>query len=142
MEMINDGENDYYVIPSEKNDARGLALCFYDKLIGFSNGKRCQIPTKKNIGSCAYLWNETDDDMEVKGEADYILHGMHTYGGYYGFFRPDLVEVFWLISQNIPVEKLEQAKKIYLTTQPRTGNANDYNSKVDRHYGITRVYLN
>jgi len=108
-----------------------------------------------NPQKVGYLYCGADFSRELKTDLDGKDHttilGYHTYGGYYGFFRPDIIEVMWLLLKRFSGEEfgdcsnspLDNYSKIYITTTPfPTGDINDcYDSKKDRHRGITRVYF-
>jgi len=71
-----------------------------------------------------------------------IFWGLHTYGGYYGLFRPDLMEIIKLCQKMLRV-----CKHAYVTTVSCDidGVESDigekcFNSKLDRHYAITTLY--
>jgi hypothetical protein len=83
--------------------------------------------------------NESLSDKFVKHE----FFGLHTYGGYYGFFRPDLSEVIHLINQVISVDDLDQIERMYVTTEPHPDdNARKcYDAKQDRHRAKTTCYV-
>lgn len=73
----------------------------------------------------------------------YQLHGLHSYGGYRLFFRPDLSEVFWLMIQEIPKKDLDDCQVFYVTTHPYPSSyiASCYDSENDRHRAVTYCYL-
>jgi hypothetical protein len=100
--------------------------------------------------SVGYLYDPTDkigaDDIDTRflagpGEKTADFAAYHTYGGYYGFFRPDMREVCILIRHNYP--DLSGIERIYVTTEPKGEGkpAECYDSKMDRHIGITTVYV-
>jgi hypothetical protein len=105
-------------------------------------------------------------DFEVKPEADFDevdkgfinndaqfnaeyttekheFYGLHTYGGFRGFFRPDLNEVINLISRTIEEGELDNIERIYVTTEPYpSNNINEcFDSKADRHRAKTTIYV-
>ena len=71
------------------------------------------------------------------------LYGLHTYGGYHGFFRPDIYEAIGLLNDYITVDDLESIEKIYLTTEPHPNDNinNCFDYKKDRHRAKTVCYL-
>jgi len=102
-----------------------------------------------------YLWDAEKNAMEQK---DYdaidkefvcdpsrfkrvVLYGMHTYGGYYGFFRPDLKEVIQLLVQ-ADVNVLAY-NHVYVTTEmwPSEDAKSCYDVTADRHRAKTTVYF-
>jgi len=106
----------------------------------------------------AYLWSETPRELQGQEDLDFIsqyesgdgpygfalLRGNHTYGGYYGFFRPDLTEVMELIKQN----GLMGYERYYITTEscdvegmPTEDIRKCYDNRKDRHRGLTTVYF-
>jgi hypothetical protein len=102
----------------------------------------------------SYLWSKTPkkdkDELDKLFESDrskfikVSLYGLHTYGGYYGFFRPDLTEVINLIEQSSnPLLYFDTIERIYVTTSAHpSDNINDcYDSKADRHKAETTCYV-
>lgn len=102
----------------------------------------------------SYLWKKiakgNKDELDKQFEVDrssFIripLYGLHTYGGYYAFFRPDLEEVINLIDQsNDSRLKLENVERVYVTTEahPSDNIRYCYDSKADRHRGETVCYV-
>jgi hypothetical protein len=104
----------------------------------------------------AYLWefkakqeSELDEDDRRmccdpnKITERYELYGYHTYGGYYGFFRPDLKEVIHLIHTVIPLDQLHSVKRMYVTTDthPTDNVGACYDVKKDMHKAKTIVYV-
>jgi len=77
-----------------------------------------------------------DKEYSIK---HYKLYGLHRYGGYPLFFRPDLCEVFWLMLENVSKEDLEKCVAFYVTTEPYpTGHIGHcYDNKNDRHRAVT-----
>lgn len=113
----------------------------------------------KDLG-VAYLWEaETKrlkgdklDDQDraflkgpdtCEGATKHKLYGYHTYGGYYGFFRPDLNEVIHLVATVVPPEKLDGVKCIYVTTDmyPSAHVGQCYDVKKDMHRALTTCYV-
>lgn len=84
---------------------------------------------------------EKADEME--GCAKHELFGYHTYGGYYGFFRPDLYEVIHMVATIVPFQKLSSVKRIYVTTDmyPSDKIWDCYDSKKDMHKAKTTCYV-
>ncbi len=102
----------------------------------------------------SYLYNnwriidefDEEDQIFVQNRERYQLlqlFGLHTYGGYHGFFRPDLKEVIHLIHKQIPIQELEMIDRIYVTTQmhPSEKIYECYDSKADRHRACTTCYI-
>jgi hypothetical protein len=71
-----------------------------------------------------------------------VFYGLHTYGGFYGFFRPDLAEVIRLISAAFPAAALAPYAALYVTTEMHpTDNIRDvYDQRRDRHRAKTTVW--
>ena len=119
---------------------------YYDKPSGKYHVKDWPYPEDKNPRSFGYLYSGESDvkiEDDFDGVVPFSLYGYHTYGGYYGFFRPDIIEVTWLMLNEIDLKKLENAKKIYVTTDmyPSAHISDCYDSKLDRHKALTTVYL-
>lgn len=106
-----------------------------------------------DMGS-AYLWSKTPkkekDELDKLFESDrskfikVSLYGLHTYGGYYGFFRPDLTEVINLIEQSSdPALYFDSIERIYVTTNAHPGDNIKlcYDYKTDRHKAETICYV-
>ena len=106
----------------------------------------------------AYMWNfetkpDTDLDdldkelLDLENNPDsftkYEFYGLHTYGGYYGFLRPDLSEVINLIHPTITEEHLKNIDRIYVTSEPHPDSniRNCYDNKQDRHRVKTTCYV-
>ena len=70
------------------------------------------------------------------------FYGLHTYGGYHGFFRPDLDEVMTLIGLDLN-QDLDRIDRIYVTTDmhPSEKVGECYDSVLDRHKAVTTVYV-
>lgn len=82
--------------------------------------------------------------LESQSEFDKInLYGYHTYGGYYGFFRPDLTEVIHMLNTKISLTELNDIERIYVTTEAYpTYEINDcYDRVKDKHKGLTTYYI-
>lgn len=108
----------------------------------------------------AYMWHFTNEEEMKLDEIDKLLlksntkdlddsferhelYGLHTYGGYYGFFRPDMNEVINLVSSIVPIECIDEIDRIYVTTEPHP-NSNVHNCfdyKQDRHRAQTTCYI-
>lgn len=111
-------------------------------------------PSKLNV---AYMWeaDETriqDKDLDAidrvflkefdqaEGIVCHKLFGYHTYGGYYGNFRPDLNEVIHLIAAVVPDP--DKVDRIYVSTQPYPSDIGSacYDSSVDMHRALTMAH--
>jgi hypothetical protein len=73
----------------------------------------------------------------------YQLYGYHTYGGYWGFFRPDLTEVIHLLQAVVPLSELGSINRLYVTTEAYPSlNVNVcYDREQDMHRARTTVYV-
>jgi len=104
----------------------------------------------------AYMWKKNPlinkDEIDLQFEKDQNLlrinlFGLHTYGGYYGFFRPDLSEVIHLLDRSTdPLLEFDRVKRVYVTTEPypsdtAIGINGCYDSKADRHRARTECYV-
>lgn len=92
--------------------------------------------------------DETDraflkDPKAVEGLKEYKLFGYHTYGGYRGFFRPDLNEVIHLVASVVPMDQLVNVKRVYVTTDayPSDKGSECYDSKKDMHKALTTCWV-
>lgn len=93
-----------------------------------------------------------DDDFETNMDAvqatRFEILGYHTYGGYWGFFRPDLDEVLRLFFLHPELQRLDlnTVDRIYVTTNPYPSPdiSHCYDKNEDRHKAKTRfaVVLN
>ena len=85
-------------------------------------------------------YNKMNNDSKVKKMEFY---GLHTYGGYRLFFRPDLNEVINLLSTKVSIKELNNVQRIYVTTEPHpSDNINDcYDSETDTHKAITTCFI-
>lgn len=134
-----------FIHPGKKG--RETTLRYYDKVVPFKDGQNYAMVVKDELGSVGYLWTDKKGDLDIsetqKREPDILLCGLHTYGGYYGCFRPDLVEVFGLLADSkVDKSKLESCKAIYCTTVPWPNNsASCYDSHLDRQRALTKVWL-
>ena len=121
--------------------------------------------TAKKLGSCSQLWeknvhepiNEEERLFKVsQSKKRYNLrnspklceiariYAYHSYGGYYGFFRPDLMEVI-KIAQSVIRDTLDST--VFVSTEPCTsqGNRSDhfpdcYDSQLDMYRAVTILY--
>ncbi|AYV78642.1 MAG: hypothetical protein Edafosvirus21_21 [Edafosvirus sp.] len=108
------------------------------------------------IQTQAYLWelkelqnkDEIDESFVQSGGTSVTfekieLYGLHRYGGYRIFFRPDLNEVIHLMSSKISLNELDDIDRIYVTTKPfPSDNGNEcYDNGFDKHKAITTCYL-
>jgi len=108
--------------------------------------------TPQKLAGVSYLWQ--GDSIEIRDLYDQvflagayeqfktIIYAYHDYGGYYGFFRPDLLEVI-KISQAV----IRSADLVYVTTDScdLQGNATNsfekcFNNKLDMHLAQTLLY--
>jgi hypothetical protein len=115
-----------------------------------------QLTLEQVVEQHAYLYAQipiADDKLDqsardfLHGKRDglikFELYGLHTYGGYYGFFRPDAQEVFSLMLANIDQDLLLRCHRFYVTTDahPSDKGSECYDSKLDRHKARTTVWL-
>jgi hypothetical protein len=141
-------------LSSEKLDSIYKKLRVYKR-----NDQTVTVVEKTTELDCAYLWDPKElgekDALDLQFEKtpedfnSVSLYGLHTYGGYYVFFRPDLEEVCNLIdseftklqgSENFMLDKIS---RIYVTTNV-IGDGNIgicYDNKHDRHRAITKCYM-
>lgn len=113
-------------------------------------------PAYEDMTKCGYLYEAEEKEKKVENvdetDKEFIqtkganlkkleFYGLHSYGGYWGFFRPDLLEVLTLISESLP--PLRCIEKIYVTTEahPNDNVRECYDSKADRHRAKTTVYI-
>lgn len=110
-----------------------------------------------SLSNQGYLWDKKPieskdkDELDIKFEQKELdsfvqieLKGYHTYGGYYGFFRPDLIEVIHLLEHEVECDRIifEDIERIYVTTKPFSDNICEmYDAKIDRQKAITTCYL-
>lgn len=80
---------------------------------------------------------------EMEGCQKHELYGLHEYGGWNGFFRPDLFEVIHLIASVCPPDQLSQVKRIYVTTEayPSDKFPDCFHGKMDMHKALTTCYI-
>ena len=124
----------------------------YDKIRVFKYGKIIQKVPFDKISSQSYVWDMNPPDKLDEIDEEFLkskdnfekryVYGYHTYGGYWGFFRPDLKEVI-TYAQDI----LREADVAYLTTESCdiNGNLADhinhcFNRGLDMHMGKTTIY--
>lgn len=91
-----------------------------------------------------FLKSEQNNDNDPKYVfTKHEFYGLHTYGGFHGFFRPDLNEVINLISNTVKEADLDEIERIYVTTDmyPSAQVNECYDSKTDRHKAKTTVYV-
>lgn len=110
-------------------------------------------PSYGQIGQMGYLYgfkakakedqDEIDEDFVAHPEKleKFEFYGLHTYGGYYGFFRPDLSEVIELTSSGLPPS--EEIECAFVTTEPHPSDKGSecYDRSADRHRAKTTVYV-
>jgi hypothetical protein len=102
-----------------------------------------------------YMWHDIDNTPDHNIFADdafvndpnnpYVKHinlfGLHTYGGFRLFFRPDLTEVIHLLNMVIDLTELQTIKRIYVTTKPYPHDTLCYDSIADRHRAMTIAHI-
>lgn len=98
-----------------------------------------------------YLFNGTEkmelDDIDKKFLKEFetfryrTFYGLHSYGGYCRFFRPDLAEVMELIGSS--VGDLDKIERIYVTTNmhPSEDMSQCLDTVIDRHLAKTSIYI-
>jgi hypothetical protein len=158
-------------IPASSTRDQVTLQALYDKLRVFVwkmsekdpnvNVKSPKLMTKKNFGDSYHgyvydtqelkeeLFDEHDKSFQQnfhtwKSEHVVALSGFHTYGGYWAFFRPDIMEVLTLIDMaSSSNELIQKAKAIFVTTVPYgDGDVKScYNTTLDKHKGLTSLYL-
>jgi hypothetical protein len=147
----------FRVIPETSTDstintAFNVFHKYYDKLIPFSrtdegNFYMNEPLDRENPAGVGYLFcgrsnKRIDDDAFLIRPLE--LYGLHTYGGYYGFFRPDIIEALWLLLDTEDgLQKLKDCKKVYVTTEmyPSDNIRECYHRGKDRHQGKTLFYF-
>ena len=69
------------------------------------------------------------------------LYGLHTYGGYRGFFRPDLTEVIHLLVHT--KVDLATTERVYVTTEPHPTDSiyGNFDNERDMHRAKTRAFI-
>lgn len=117
---------------------------YLDKTWKFHHTTKYAIKAKDMDLRNAYLWDtprDCQDGVPVTGE-EHVIYGLHSYGGYWAFFRPDLTEVFNLLSDILPVSQLDLVDKIFVTTCPLHDDAcENLDPDTDKHYGVSTVYI-
>jgi len=107
------------------------------------------------ISTYAYLWDQTPlknldqtDELFISSIDELLfeeidLYGLHAYGGYRLFFRPDLNEVIHMINTKISLEDLNDIDRIYVTTKPYpSDDGNDcYDYTTDKHKAVTTCHI-
>ncbi|AYV83367.1 MAG: hypothetical protein Hyperionvirus6_48 [Hyperionvirus sp.] len=106
-----------------------------------------------NIRTQGYLFgfkeSEKLDSLDMKFMKDQLgyekmeLFGLHTYGGYYGMFRPDIDEVIHLLNRVVSLEDLSAIERIYVTTEPHPSDKgrDAYDVTADKHRAKTTCYI-
>lgn len=113
-------------------------------------------PAFERIGSVGYLFDTDAKKKDTKdfddsdklfmescdGYEKYEFFALHTYGGYYGFFRPDLREVIFLIHNQLK-HSIDTIDHMYVTTEmyPSSNIQEVYDSKKDGHRAKTTVFV-
>ena len=109
---------------------------------------------RANNLSGAYMWSDQHSVIDSKDltESDKkflasresfqteLFYGMHAYGGYWQFFRPDLNEVINLIHDWWV--RVDKPSHVYVQTRPWPNyNAREsYSVELDRHRAVTQVW--
>lgn len=113
-----------------------------EKLAPYTGAHHLVVKPASDVG---YLWDckltgETISDPDKLEKVE--IKGLHTYGGFYGFFRPDLWEVSLLFTHTAAYKNLGRIDKIYCTTEPWGDGefSKVYDHKEDRHRAVT-TYL-
>jgi len=144
-----------YSVEYELNNYKTMSETEYKEYLSqLNNKKTVYIGTKSPCTNTkSYMYNFKEEDTKnldsldkefiEKQEGRMELYGLHTYGGYYGFFRPDFYETIHLLNTKISLDELKDIKRIYLTTSP---HPNDnigfcYDSKKDKHRAKTTCYI-
>ena len=126
----------------------------FDKIQPFNNGKLIRKNPYSNLDTVAYLWKD-EELPEDNSEISHIwytthselkkaeVYSYHTYGGYYGFFRPSLDEVIKASEKYI-----RNADICYITTETCDSSgvttytgSNYYNAYRDKHRGKPTLLL-
>jgi hypothetical protein len=102
----------------------------------------------------SYVWKKTPitpvdeiDSQFIKEKGQSFekldLYGLHTYGGYHGFFRPDLKEVIHLLNEKISLTDLEDIDRIYVTTEPHPTDSiyDNLDREQDMHRAKTCAFI-
>lgn len=114
-------------------------------------------PIYSQIGQVAYLFAAVENEKKELDELDNKFlktnvdaegwikeeyYGLHPYEGYYGIFRPKLLEIMTLISSKWSKEQIEkEVERIYVTTEPHPSGRECYDVKADRHRAKTTIYI-
>lgn len=120
----------------------------FSKFVPFINDKVVKKDpfVLSDLKSKGYLYSAepTDPPQNVPaGLEEQTAYGLHSYGGYYMFFRPDFWEVLTLFTMLDVSKRIDDMEAVYCTTVPNgTGDLNDaYDRKADRHRGITTFLI-
>lgn len=154
-------------IPDYKTRDLSRLKAIYDKLKVFRFSSEYNEPNTEGVPkviekiafqnvSQSYIWVSSEkvgqDEIDAYFKSHFkhwpahqikTLLGYHTYGGYYGFFRPDIMEVLTLIDMSEDREEIMKADAIFVTTSsyPSPHISDCYNVKIDKHRGQTHLYL-
>ncbi len=128
--------------------AATLVKKYYDKIVPFDKDSYIHtLPPKTELQSVGYLYSNATEHKIDRKKLDSLtpirMYGYHTYGGYWGFFRPDIVEVFWLLLEHVTLQQLDTCKHIICTTKayPCLSVSACYDARVDRHKALSTVWL-
>jgi hypothetical protein len=132
----------YAIPPSPSTLSTQCFQSFYNKAQPYKNQSLCVKPEFSDIANMGYLWSSEEagslptDFEELQSGT---IYGLHTYGGYPVFFRPDLSEVICLLSTVISENTLESIETIYVTTiaHPAPDVSQCYDNNTDRHQAVT-----
>lgn len=113
----------------------------HSKLIPYNNGYILEKApfNLEDLRGCSYL--SKAPISEFKEDPDLRQHqiaGLHTYGGFHMFFRPDLWEVMLLFTQLDVCKRLDDIESIYCTTVPCS---DVYDPVTDRHRAATTFLI-
>lgn len=90
-------------------------------------------------------FDEMDKIFLERRSADqkWTFYALHTHGGYWGFFRPDIVEAIHLLHQRVSLADLESIERIYITTQAHPALDIDlcFDRQKDKHRAKTTCYV-
>ncbi len=121
---------------------------YYDKIVAFDRHDYIHtLPPKHALRSVGYLYSNATarklDHKTLNGLTPIRMYGYHNYGGYHGFFTPDIVEVFWLLLERVTPQQLDACKHIYCTTTayPSLSVSACYDARVDRHKALSTAWL-
>ncbi len=86
------------------------------------------------------LFRKEFEDKNMKSFKKIEIFGLHTYGGYWAFFRPDLTEVIHLLKDSIDISSV---RKMFVTTEPHpSSNIGEcFDTKKDKHKALTTCYV-